>query len=85
MDVQGREMSAADLWQVFEREYRLDGRMLEHYRLDEDGDGRVRLRCPAACRRRTVVLRGQGNGPVDAFAAALQAAFACRAAGAGLP
>ena len=75
MDVQGREMSAADLWQVFEREYRLDGRMLEHYRLDEDGDGRVRLDARLRVDGEPVVLRGQGNGPVDAFAAALQAAF----------
>jgi 2-isopropylmalate synthase len=75
MDVQGREMSAADLWQVFEREYRLDGRVLEHYRLDEDGAGRVRLDASLRVDGAPVELRGQGDGPVDAFAAALQAAF----------
>ena len=74
MDVQGREMSAADLWQVFEREYRLDGRELEHYRLDEDGDGRVRLNARVRFDGSAVELRGHGNGPVDALAAALQAA-----------
>ncbi len=75
MDVQGREMSAADLWQVFEREYRLDGRLLEHYRLDEDGGGRVRLSASLRIDGEPIELRGQGNGPVDAFAAALQSAF----------
>jgi len=75
MDVEGREMSAADLWQVFEREYRLDGRLLEHYRLDEDGDGRVRLSASLRVDGEPMELRGQGNGPVDAFAAALQSAF----------
>lgn len=75
MDVQGHEMSAADLWQVFEREYRLDGRQLEHYRLDEDGDGRVRLSASLRIDGEPIALRGRGNGPVDAFAAALQSAF----------
>ena len=74
MDVQGREMSAADLWQVFEREYRLDGKLLDNYHLDE-GDGRVRLSAQLRVDGETVALRGQGNGPVDAFAAALRAAF----------
>ena len=75
MDVQGREMSAADIWRVFETEYRLDGRLLDSYRLDEDGDGRVRLHASLQLDGQPVTLRGQGNGPVDAFAAALQSAF----------
>ena len=75
MDVQGREMSAADLWSVFESEYRLDGRLLDSYRLDEDGGGRVRLHASLHIDGRPVGLSGQGNGPVDAFAAALVTAF----------
>jgi 2-isopropylmalate synthase len=75
MDVSGREMSAADLWRVFEAEYRLDGRMLESYRLDEDGAGRVRLNAALCVDERPVALHGQGSGPVDAFVAALQGAF----------
>ncbi len=75
MDVSGREMSAADLWRVFEAEYRLDGRMLESYRLDEDGAGRVRLNAALRVDERPVALHGQGSGPVDAFVAALQGAF----------
>jgi 2-isopropylmalate synthase len=75
MDVQGREMSAADLWSVFESEYRLDGRLLESYHLDEEGEGRVRLNASLRVEDRPVTLRGQGSGPVDAFVAALQSAF----------
>jgi 2-isopropylmalate synthase len=75
MDVQGREMSAADLWGVFEAEYRLDGRMLETYRLDEAGDGRVMLRATLRLDGRELLLQGQGSGPVDACVAALQSAF----------
>ena len=75
MDVQGREMSAADLWSVFASEYRLDGRLLDGYRLDEEGGGRVRLHASLHIDGRPLGLSGQGNGPVDAFAAALQAAF----------
>ncbi len=75
MDVQGREMSAADLWGVFESEYCLDDRVLESYRLDEEGAGRVRLSATLRVDGQPVALQGQGNGPVDAFAAALQSAF----------
>ena len=75
MDVQGREMNAADLWQVFESEYRLDGKLLDSYRLDEQGDGRVRLDACLRIDGESQTLRGQGSGPVDAFVAALQAAF----------
>jgi 2-isopropylmalate synthase len=75
MDVQGREMSAADIWSAFESEYRLDSRLLDSYRLDEEGDGRVRLSASLHVHSQPTTLRGQGNGPVDAFAAALQAAF----------
>ena len=75
MDVQGREMTAADLWRVFESEYRLDSRLLDSYRLGEQGAGQVQLQAMLHIDGHELPLRGQGNGPVDAFAAALQAAF----------
>jgi 2-isopropylmalate synthase len=78
MDVQGREMSAADLWSVLEAEYRLDDRQLESYRLDEVGDARVRLHATLRIDGEAVDLHGQGSGPVDAFVAALQSAFGSR-------
>jgi 2-isopropylmalate synthase len=60
---------------MFESEYQLDGRLLDSYRLDEQADGRVRLTASLRVDGQPVVLQGQGNGPVDAFAAALQPAF----------
>jgi 2-isopropylmalate synthase len=75
MDVERREMTAADIWRVFESEYQLDGRLLDSYRLDEDGDGRVCLSASLRVDGQPMPLRGQGNGPVDAFAAALQSNF----------
>jgi len=75
MDVQGREMSAAELWAMFEAEYRLDGPLLEAYRLDEAGHGRVQLQATLRVDAHAVTLQGQGSGPVDACVAALQAAF----------
>lgn len=75
MDVQGREMTAADLWHVFDAEYRLDGRLLEHYRLDEVTDRQVQLQATLRIDGHALALRGRGKGPVDAFVTALQAAF----------
>jgi 2-isopropylmalate synthase len=75
MDVQGREMSAADLWGVFVREYRIERQMLEHYRIEEDGPGRVKLRATLRLDGRTVQMHGQGSGPVDACVAALRRQF----------
>ena len=52
MDVQGREMSAADLWNVFAQEYRIDDRVqLGAYRLDEDAARQMRLNA-------TVIVEG---------------------------
>ncbi len=72
MDVQGREMSAADIWAVFASEYRLDSRLLDSYRLDEVGDGSVSLQAALHVDGRATALRGQGSGPVEAFVSALQ-------------
>jgi 2-isopropylmalate synthase len=74
MDVQGREMTAADLWRMFESEYRLDSRLLDSYRLGEQSAGQVQLQAILHIDDQALPLSGQGNGPVDAFAAALQAA-----------
>ena len=71
MDVQGREMSAADLWQLFESEYRIDQRVLQHYSLGDAGDGAMKLQATVRIDEREQVLNGRGSGPVEAFVAAL--------------
>ena len=77
MDVQGREMSAADLWALFEREYRLDEVVLDQQQHREQLDGQTVL--SARLRLQTVVLelKGTGPGPVAAFVDALQRATGC--------
>jgi len=74
MDVQGRELSAGDLWTLFEHEYRIDRIDVEDVATQEAGDGRLQLRGRLKIDGRSVDVSGRGNGPVDAFVAALCAA-----------
>ncbi len=74
MDDQGREMTAADLWAIFKREYGIDTVQIDRQHIDQGSDGRVQLHVTAHAGGVTMVLRGQGNGPVDAFVSALSAA-----------
>ncbi len=72
MDVQGRELSAADLHAIFEREYGLDQpALLDHQVITELAGGRVRLRATLRDAGDVFALAGEGNGPVDAFVATL--------------
>lgn len=77
MDVQGREMSAADLWSLFEREYRLNEAQVDQQQHREQAGGSTllsaRLRVPGAA----LVLQGAGTGPVAAFVDALQRVCGC--------
>jgi 2-isopropylmalate synthase len=74
MDVQGREMTAADLWAVFTREYGTEALRVDQQHIEQGPDGRVQLRATVHADGGTAVLQGQGNGPVDAFVAALSQA-----------
>jgi 2-isopropylmalate synthase len=74
MDDQGREMTAADLWAIFRREYGLDALRIDQQRLDQTDDGRIALRVTAHDGAASVTLHGQGAGPVDAFVCALSQA-----------
>jgi 2-isopropylmalate synthase len=73
MDERGTELSAADLWALFEREYRLDEVRVEHQAIDEAADGRIRLSADVSIGGRSFTVAGEGNGPVDAFVAAIAA------------
>jgi 2-isopropylmalate synthase len=76
MDVAGKEMTAADLWDIFQREYGLAAaHALTHRVLEEQGEGEeasVVLRGDLAWGGETRAIEGRGNGPVDAFIRALQ-------------
>ncbi len=75
MDMSGTELSAADLFALFELEYglatvqELRGRML-----DIQTDASVKLRAALPWSGEMVQIEGQGNGPIDAFIDALQKA-----------
>jgi len=79
MDVAGKELTAADLWQLFVREYGIESvQALQHRVLQEEGKGganaSVLLRGDLAWNGETVAIEGRGNGPIDAFTHALSAA-----------
>jgi 2-isopropylmalate synthase len=69
MDAQGKEVTAADIWQIFRREYRLgeDAPTLAHLSQSDAGDGQVRLAAEVGVQETRIRIEGQGNGPVDAF------------------
>ena len=76
MDVQGKELSAADIWALFADAYHLDDSQLriDHQHLDEQPDGRVRLAVRVSAAGEVIEVQGQGQGPVDAFVDGLQRA-----------
>jgi 2-isopropylmalate synthase len=69
MDAQGREVSAADIWQIFQREYRLGDAATALSALAQAtvADGRVRVTAEVIAGDERLTVEGFGNGPVDAF------------------
>jgi 2-isopropylmalate synthase len=74
MDVQGTELTSADIWALLRDAYHLgDGEVVvSDQHIDEQPDGRVRLALRLQVGGQTLALQGDGNGPVDAFVDALQ-------------
>ena len=73
LDDHGKEMTGAELWAVFEREYALDGAhaaRITQQHVDEVGDA-VRVAARLAMQGREWPIAGSGTGPVDAFVAGL--------------
>jgi 2-isopropylmalate synthase len=74
MDDDGKELTAADLWRIFEREYALagvsvDGRRVGLVRpvVSEPVAGQVRVQAAVTLGDRALQVQGQGTGPIDAF------------------
>ena len=74
MDAQGGEMSATDLWALFEREYRLNEALLDQQQHREQANGQTDLSTRLRVNGESIALRGTGAGPVAAFVDALQRA-----------
>jgi 2-isopropylmalate synthase len=77
MDASGKELSAQDLWSLFEREYRLGHAVVEHQVLESGAGaagGLVTLEADVRMGGSALTVRGAGNGPIDAFVEGLSQA-----------
>ena len=73
MDLDGAELSAADLYALFEHEYGLATvQALRGHKLEALADASVKLRGQLPWNGGLVDIEGQGNGPIDAFVHALK-------------
>jgi len=76
MDDHGKELSAADIWAIFKREYGLGTQhtsRIDRVHIDDAASGGVRVRAEIVRDGVATRLDGQGNGPVDAFVNGLHA------------
>ncbi len=80
MDAQGKELNAADLWAIFADSYHLGeaAPVIDQQHIDELAGGGVRLALRLRSGGESLELRGQGQGPVEAFVEGLQRATGCR-------
>jgi 2-isopropylmalate synthase len=77
MDATGKELTAQDLYELFEREYGVGSIASPQHQLEEaqGTSGKlVRLAADVEISGRRVSVQGAGNGPIDAFVEALGAA-----------
>ena len=74
MDASGKELTAADLWALFQSEYQIQAVAAPAYRMQEDG-GRMQLADTFQWQGDILDLEGEGTGPIDAFVQALSTAL----------
>lgn len=70
MDASGKELTAQDLWDLFQREYGTSTSAVPQHHLTEEGDT-VQITAQVQMHGRAFGVRGVGNGPIDAFVAGL--------------
>jgi 2-isopropylmalate synthase len=76
MDDSGKELSAADIWGIFDREYSISAGPDLHPVITESTAGQVSLRASADLREHQLAVHGEGTGPIDAFINGLNAQLA---------
>jgi 2-isopropylmalate synthase len=78
MDAQGKELTAKDIWTLFEREYGIAAIAAPQHQVMEDSKGAgarsVRLQADASIGGKIVKIEGEGTGPIEAFTNGLNAA-----------
>jgi 2-isopropylmalate synthase len=69
MDAEGKELSAADLWSLFDAEYGVSRAVLPPYRVQqgEGAEAVARIEGEAVVRGRRLAISGSGTGPIEAF------------------
>jgi 2-isopropylmalate synthase len=72
-DAEGGEVTAEQMWHIFDEEYLADRSVIELllHRSVPDGDGRIVLHAQVRLNGEIREIVGVGNGPVSAFSAAL--------------
>jgi len=73
MDASGKELTAQDLWKLFQAEYRIDATRRPQYRLSGES-GTVAISGEFQVHGEARSLNGEGTGPIDAFVGALSEA-----------
>jgi 2-isopropylmalate synthase len=67
MDASGKEFTAHDLFDLFEREYGVHSIAAPGHRVLKEGAGSVELTAEVRIDDTAVSIHGSGNGPIDAF------------------
>jgi len=79
MDREGKELTSADIWELFQRTYLLTGApltLVKQVMLPTSPDSREMVATLRKADGATLTLEGAGNGPIDAFVDALKRGFA---------
>ncbi len=74
LDDSGKELTAAQLWRIFELEYGLAdyaAASVSRISITEQGDRGVRVQAETRIAGEVIGIDGQGSGPIDAFVAGL--------------
>lgn len=74
MDAGGKELTAQDLWALFQQEYGVGQIEAPSYQTQPGVDGTVSLRAEVALNGQAMQVQGQGNGPIEAFTMAVSRA-----------
>jgi 2-isopropylmalate synthase len=67
MDASGKEFTAHDLFDLFEREYSVHSTEAPIHRVLEEDSGSLELTAEVRLGEESTWIRGKGNGPIDAF------------------
>jgi 2-isopropylmalate synthase len=70
MDFEGKELTAQDIWQLFDREYGISRVPAPAHHIVDESRGANRtlvLDAEVQCLGETVKVQGSGSGPIDAF------------------